>query len=185
MGQEKETIFLEKYVNLPPYDLLYQGINLKDELDKNSKGIRLLIPKFFLHGTQRKEEYDNQKRRQVEYALKTQGINFLLQNPIIGCVIFENNHATIAILDGHHRTRYAALYGIKDIPALVSQPEDIVNILNRHGKKINKQDFVNETNEDISLAVHSFSIRNPKFIIPQALSGISKLDELSLRFKRL
>lgn len=181
MGRETFIINKEKYTHLPPYDLLYQGIDLKRELEEY--GIKLLVPKILLHGTQRREEYDNLKRKQVEYAFATQGVNFLLQNPVIGCVLIDNNLATLAVLDGHHRTRYAALYNIKDIPILLCQPKDVVNVLNKHEKQISEEEFINEINRDINLAIHSFSIRYPRYSIPKSLLGVSRFEDLSLRFK--
>lgn len=140
------------------YDLLYAGINLKEEI--GGSGVRLCIPTFFLHGRQEKSEYSGKKRRQVEYALKTEGVDFLLKNPVIVCAIQLGGQLLLTIIDGHHRNRYAGLYGIKDIPCIVVDTPTIVNVINRHNKHGEKQltvvGFETQLKNEVAIAIGSF-----------------------------
>lgn len=165
---------------MEPYDLLYDGIDLKKEI--GSSGLRLIIPKVFLHGRQNKEEYSNKKRKQVEVALNKDGINFLLENPIIVCAISVKNQLLLTIIDGHHRSRYASLYGISDIPCIVCTISTIADVINRHKletEKVSAQVLKMRLTEETLAAANSFSgslpdIQQPKLIPFQNIRELKK-----------
>ena len=66
MRSEKPGNVLIESATSTPYDLLYEGINLKEAI--GNFGTRLIIPKIFLHGRQGKNEYSQKKRNQIEMA---------------------------------------------------------------------------------------------------------------------
>lgn len=165
---------------LPPYDLLYEGLNLKEII--GDRGIKLLIPRSNLFGRQAPQEYDNTKRRQIEFALGSEGIDFLLHNPIIVCAVPLNNQLLLAIMDGHHRNRYAGLYQISVMPSLICTPEIMVDVINSNKSeehKITQEAFIRQLLMDTS-NVLSFL---PEDKQPKTLVGISGINELSAKFE--
>lgn len=165
---------------LPPYDLFYEGINLKEVIGEG--GLRLLIPRVYIFGRQLPGEYGGMKRRQVVEALNNDGFNYLLENPIITCAVTVGNQLLLTIIDGHHRNRYSGLYPeINLMPCIVNTPEVLVEILNSQrpeGKKIDPGTFIKSLLRDTSEVVGVLSEKKK----PQLIPGISNIDELKTRF---
>ena len=173
MKQELETIS-----SLPPYDLLYEGINLKEVIE--DRGVRLLIPRNYLFGRQASQEYDNRKRRQIEQALKSDGVNFLRENPVIICAVSLNNQLLLAIIDGHHRNRYAGLYRILDMPCIVCTPDVMVEVINSNKpeeKRIYREAFIQQLLRETAIASSTLPENKQSTI----LSGVTNIDELKTR----
>lgn len=168
---------------LPPYDLLYEGISLKEAI--GGKGLRLLIPRIHIFGRQLPGEYGGIKRRQVVAALNKDGVNYLLENPIITCAVSVGSQLLLAIIDGHHRNRYSGLYPkITLMPCIVSTPEVLVEILNSHrseDKKIDLETFVK------SLLIDTAEVTAvlPDEKKPHMIPSISNIEELKARFASL
>lgn len=169
----------DKHHMLPPYDLLYEGINLKEVI--GDRGVRLLIPRAFLFGRQNPQEYDNTKRRQIEKALENNKEGFLRENPVIICAVFLESELLLAIIDGHHRNRYAGLYRTDLLPCIVCTPDVMVEVINSHkpeDKKITQEVFIQQLIRETAEALATL----PENKQPKALPNISNIDELKMRF---
>ncbi len=130
---------------------------------------RLLLPAHHLHGTQRPDEYSPASRRGVTSALKDRGIDFLIDHPIIVCAIPSEQGIVTAVLQGHHRGRYAGIFNIHEIPSIVLDPEQAVGIINQENNKpLEVESFVERLRRDMADAIASFRqigcLRMPKII---------------------
>lgn len=165
-----------------PYDLLYGNINLKEEIGE--MGIRLLVPGGYLFGRQKPEEYSNRKRKQIERIYKDRGPDYLRENPVIVCSLFQGNNLYLVIVDGHHRVRYAPLHNIGEIPCLISTPQHLAGILNKYNQNqvdattLAKQFFI-----DASVAISIITERYPRFHPPTPMVGVRDLDQLRERLR--
>lgn len=169
----------DKHPMLPPYDLLYEGINLKEVI--GDRGVRLLIPRAFLFGRQTPQEYDNKKRKQIEKALESNTEGFLRENPVIICAVFLESELLLAIIDGHHRNRYAGLYQIDPLPCIVCTPDIMVEVINSHkpeARKITQEVFVQQLLRETAEALATL----PGEKQPKALPNIPNIDALKMRF---
>lgn len=162
---------------LPPYDLLYEGINLKEAI--GDRGVRLLIPRAYIWGRQASREYENRKRRQIEEVLRNDE-NFLLNNPIIICAVPLGAQLLLAIIDGHHRNRYSGLYGISVMPCIVCTPEVMVEVINSNkpeDKKIDQGVFIEQLRRETAEALLSLPDGKRPTYFPTL-----NIDELKTRF---
>lgn len=148
-------------------------------------GSPLSIPRSFLWGTQRADEYSKRKRRLAEKEYKKRGKDFLLENPIIICALpIRRGGIQLAIVDGHHRVRYAPSH-MHEIPALVFSPKQLVKVMNEgrtREKRFNKETYVAKLNCDIADATGSFNSM-PENKQPRYITFASSIDELKKRFK--
>lgn len=106
----------------------YRG--LIDFDDYKSEGAKLLIPPIYLFGTQKMDEYESKKRRQVEANFARCGVQCLYEHPIPLCLTPSGEVSALDMLDGHHRTRYSGRFAIQPIPSLVFTPSQLTKIFN-------------------------------------------------------
>lgn len=169
-------------VPLPPYDLLYGKLDLAKEI--GDSGTRLLIPRVFLQGVQRREEYEAKKRKRLEAELDRENIGFLIKNPIIVCAITTKDQLTLAIVDGHHRMRFSGgKYKINQLPCLIITPAKLVEILNKNGQNIDEESHINKTFNDIGMAIQSFEEHDQRYIPGRSIPGIRNIEQLKQKFK--
>jgi len=151
------------------------------------------VPRHCFFGTQPLSEYSKKKREGIEELFREKGLEFLKQNPVIACALplkrntpnldFYQNPAGVyqlALLDGHHRVRYAPLYGINVIPTVILS-------LSQTAKMYNKNDplemafildrWIEDTMASFSRVIRDFRIPNfvtfqitSKGLIPQIYS---------------
>lgn len=180
--QERSGVSLsEGQDSLPTYDLLYGEIDLKEEI--GDLGLRLIVPTTYLFGRQRPDEYSDKKRRQIEAVLSSKGIDYLLQNPVIVCALFRNDVLTLAVIDGHHRIRYSAKQGIRRIPCLITTPETLAPIFNKHNKEKTTPELLTEQfSTDIHQAINELISRYPHYKPSIPILGASNLGQLKAQF---
>jgi len=90
------------------------------------------VPHNFFLGVQRVDEYSRKKEEGVRKLFKEKGSEFLKQWPVVTCALplthcspeldfYDNPSAdyNIVLLDGHHRVRYAPIFGIDVVPAII------------------------------------------------------------------
>lgn len=139
-------------------------------------GEKRLIPTPFLFGRQTQEEYTKSKRKAVEAEIKADP-NFLTDNPIIVCAIFGENVAQMIIIDGHHRSRYAPLHGVREIPSLIYSPAQLLTAF----QDINSvPELIQMLEREVGEAQTSFRIPDAKQ--PRLLTGVHGIKDLP--FKR-
>lgn len=168
----------------------YIGQFYPDELrlkELLSQGVPMLVPRWHLFGRQPLKDYDRQKRALAEKALQEKGIGFLLGEPIIGCALpVHTGGLQIAIIDGHHRTRYSSRYGINFIPSIIYTPEQMVDAFNtNYGTNETVESLREQLEKDVLEALHSFSSL-PDSKIPQIVRDVRSIEELPFqRFQPL
>lgn len=149
-------------------------------------GARLKIPRSYIFGIQPKEEYDNRKAKLAKAAISQGGIKFLEENPIILCAIPYQNGVSLALIDGHHRTRYSGQFGITHMPSLVFSPEAVAEMYNRSSFKPKNSFFTPESlvtylDQSIGETLHSFR-ELPDNKQPQLVRGVNSIEQLQERF---
>lgn len=88
--------------------------------------IQMEVPRSVVFGRQLTQEYRPASERLVKRALQEQGYQFLLQNPVFLVALQTVPHACqLVLIDGHHRTRYAPVYGIHTLPAEIATVESL------------------------------------------------------------
>ncbi|HZJ18703.1 MAG TPA: hypothetical protein VFD45_03755 [Patescibacteria group bacterium] len=164
-----------------PYNLLYDGINLEENI--GSKGKRFVISRSYLFGTQELSEYSQAKRRQVLAEFEIDGRDYMLKNPVIVLSNSFANGIQLIIIDGHHRVRYAPKFEITDIPCLIIDAETLTSVINEEkGTTLTPEQFLLETQQNVANALESFDKRIVNYRPPQFLFGVNTVNELSKRF---
>ncbi len=151
----------------------------------NGIGTRITIPRRFLFGRERYDEYSNVKRKAVEEEFKRDP-NYLDKNPIITTIIQYQNMAVIAIIDGHHRNRYGPQFDKDEMPCIVLSVEELVTVLNktesRH-KKLNVTQAREKIQQEIVEAEFSFLKRGiPDQKLPTPIPFPAEISELKKYF---
>lgn len=90
------------------------------------------VPRACFVGAQRIDEYSRKKEQRVKKLFEVEGENFLKKWPVVTCALplthgssemdFYNNpdaSYSLVLLDGHHRVRFAPIYGIDEIPTII------------------------------------------------------------------
>lgn len=181
--------------NRPAHTSLYspsRDIYASEEVMKaytKEHGTRLLVPRRYLYGSQTTEEYDNSKRKRVEGALRTNGIDYLLQNPVVVCSLLDlsNGVTKLVIYNGHHRVRFSGKFGINNIPSIGLTPEELTEMINIYRIEQNQPDIDEQTVTDRLLfysaeALNSFdSLSNNKR--PLSLSAQYDIRRISTEFE--
>ncbi len=140
-------------------------------------GQRMIIPVSYLFGRQSENEFTKAKRKSVlkEMEADTQ---FLTKNPIIACALLRGNATQLLIIDGHHRSRYAPLLGIREIPSSVYLPGQLLDAFpDNHSVG----DLVEMLDRENAQAQTSFR-RIPDYKQPYLLPAYKSLQ--ALPFKR-
>lgn len=156
-----------------------------DFKDYEHAGARLFVPAYHLFGTQTMGEYEAAKRRSAESKLATCGIDCLKEHPIPVCALPSDNGLTLAIIDGHHRTRYAGNSGIHTIPCIIYTPPQLVDIFNQHGlynRLIDKTFLVADLNRAVGETLSSFGGSLPEHKQPKTIP-VSSIDGLKRMLK--
>lgn len=170
--------------------------SLRESIDRTSpvfheksqeviEGMRLEVPRFNIFGIQPIQEYSSKTERRVRAALKSQGKEYLYKNPVDLCAMSGNGIITLALLDGHHRTRFAGCYGITTIPSIIYTPEQALEWWNNNPRNQMKFDspihLQSWLQSGITEAMSTFQTmkdsKQPRFI-PYAES----IQDLSRRF---
>lgn len=157
------------------------------------EGVRLMIPRGYIFGTQEKGEYDSSKNRSInktklaKKALKEGGINYLKENPVILCTLPGENALQLALVDGHHRTRYAPRYGIRTIPSIILTAEQTAPILTEVFEPKPKVPFTSKEIEGIlscwiAETLNSFK-EIPDHLQPRVIPQATTIDDLQRRFE--
>ena len=110
----------------------------------------------------------------------------MLENPVITCAIRRENQLVLAIIDGHHRYRYAGLYGINNIPCIVCTPETLSEIINsdkENKKKISFDSFIRDINESITSTILSFNEFGLDYAPPIPIPDTTDIALLKNKFK--
>lgn len=69
--------------------------------------IKILVPRHYLYGTQKPNDYKKSSTKRVTKGYSEQGIFYLYNNPIIACAVpYQSHTVRLALMDGHHRVRY-------------------------------------------------------------------------------
>lgn len=110
-----------------------EGKVLREYIERYYTPPRLLIPRTYLYGIQTKEEYDECKRNSVEKDLIKQGINYLINEPILACGVTGRQTTQLFIVDGHHRARYSGRFKIHSLPCLIATPTQLVDAIGQCG----------------------------------------------------
>lgn len=92
------------------------------------------VPVQFLWPTQPLSHYRRSSIRKVQHALAEFGIKFMQEKPVNALLLPYSNSSTIAIDDGHHRSRLAPNFGISVIPCFVASIIDISKYLGLDSK---------------------------------------------------
>jgi len=124
-----------------------------ENLPINSAIGLFFISTIYLYGTQTINEYDHTRLQRVKRNVKINP-NFYIDNPIILCLLPDNNETTVVIIDGHHRVRSAPKFDIVHIPALIYTLEAISQIKGRPVESLEM-----EYRRDLALTVEDFSQR--------------------------
>lgn len=148
-------------------------------------GTRMIIPQRYLFPRQGHDEYGQSKRKKVELEFR-RNPHYMDENPVIVSVLQYKNSTVIAIIDGHHRVRYAPKYGVKDIPCVVLDIEELVYTLNKSETERNNvtADSAKEKIEqEILLAQESFVRKGiPDSKLPLAVPFNATIPELATFF---
>ncbi|PIP74598.1 MAG: hypothetical protein CO028_03935 [Candidatus Levybacteria bacterium CG_4_9_14_0_2_um_filter_35_21] len=172
---------LESHIKHAQYDLLYDGINLAEKI--NGQGQKLIIPRRFLFGTQELTEYSQLKRKQIIEDLEIKGLNYLLENPVIVLACEFDKGIELAIVDGHHRVRYAPIFHIFDIPCLITDANILSSIINKEkGKHLDPGEFCMQIQQNAANTLKSFADRITDFKSPDFLFGPSSVTDLKQYF---
>lgn len=142
-------------------------------------GIRIMIPRYYLHGTQKQEEYDNKKRRAVETQFQKCGITCLEENPAIVCAVpIIKDQMLPAIIDGHHKSRYSTNFGIHLVPSLVFSPDALTEIYRREGvEPSDKAVLIEKIQQNVAEAIDSFK-HMPDYKQPRLIPKVTKPSDL-------
>lgn len=95
-------------------------------------GVGIKIPNVFLWGRQARHEYSRSRLASVRRALREGGKTFLENHPISAVFVYPpDSPHFVPIFDGHHRTRMAPAFGIREIPARVVLIDQLAQAINR------------------------------------------------------
>ncbi len=161
---------------------------------RSEGGVRVMVPIKILSGTQNGEAYSQSRRRYVENQMRTNGVQFLQENPIQACFIPSdgdqngNQFGRLAILEGHHRARYAPKYGISKVPTAIFTLEQTARVLNKIGETFNGDPFTPETAKDwldfgIIKAEYDFTTYPDNLAAQRRLTGVASINELVDSYK--
>lgn len=145
---------------------------------------KLLIPKIFLFGTQPDNAYERAKRRRVEEMLRSEGTTVLIKKPATICAVPLKNAIMLAIMDGHHRTRYSPKTNA--MVGFVYAPEQIVRLLHKNDPSLNitADELIDDIDRSVTIALNSFkSMPNQK--LPHLVTGVNCVDDLRKQFQEL
>lgn len=145
---------------------------------------KLLIPKIFMFGTQPNNAYEAKKRKRVELMLKNEGTVALIRHPATLCAIPFDSSLMIAIMDGHHRSRYSP--EVAAVASLVYTPEQIVHVLRKKDPqlRVSIEDLVEDVCRSVDRALDTF-INMPPEKFPHLVPDVRSVEELRQRFQEL
>lgn len=170
----------------PDLKQIYSDEQFWKEVEANP-GVRLEIPRQHIYGIQRKDEYEKDKTQAVMEALQADGVEFLREHPVLLCALSNQDVMTLALIDGHHRVRYAGLYGIQMIPSIVYTPDKAAPILNKSSKTSQFNSFtaanvVPWLDQGINEALASFKTI-PDYKQPRPIPQARNVIDLQRRFR--
>lgn len=184
---EKKPVVLYNAHNIMGQKELSEGqypdeVKLKELL---AQGEPYIVPIQFLHGRQEKGEFSRRKRLLAERELATKGIRFLLEDPIVTCAIPNNGDIQIVIIDGHHRTRYAPEFGIREIPSLIFTPHQLTDAFNARfspnsASDLTTQELIKRLQVEVDIAQASFRTL-PEGKRPALVKGTNRVEDLPFK----
>lgn len=149
-------------------------------------GARLLVPRYNIFGIQPMTEYSNRDERATKQSFKEHGDRLLYKNPVLLCAMETNSLMTLALIDGHHRTRFAGVYGINLIPSIVFTPEQATILWNESPDTIEKFENADEFREwidsGINEALDSFKAMADSRI-PKMIPDVATIVDLTEKFE--
>ncbi|MDP3988269.1 MAG: hypothetical protein Q8P80_03945 [Candidatus Levybacteria bacterium] len=157
IGKYSNNLYSNNLSDKDNQDGCLEKINFKEY---EGIGMKLMIPRINLFGTQRITEYNKRSRRILEAQLSKCGVNCLKDNPPIVCAISDLRCITLAVVDGNHRVRYSGNFrGIRAIPCLVYTPEQLAYIKNLNPKNGQESPYglSRRILRDVSESLDSFS----------------------------
>lgn len=148
-------------------------------------GLRLRIPSIHLFGTQLMEQYEAAKRRGVEDRLKRCRLQCLEEHPIPLCALLSGQTLTLAIFDGHHRTRYGGRIANYMVPSVVYTPEQLADILNQNkvfDQPISVECLIDDLNRAVVDTIASFKKSTlPETKYPYRIP-VGRIEDLNERY---
>ena len=143
-----------------------------------SQGVKMLIPRQYLHGRQDSNSYGKRKRELVEGHLFQKGVEFLINEPIIACALSARDGLQMVVVDGHHRVRYSSAFGIKNIPSVIYSPQQLVEAFNlRNSTHFDANSLTEQLRNEVNQAYSSFRNLDPRKL-PKIVTGFSTIQDL-------
>lgn len=170
------------------YESCLKTTKLTDILKDTSE--RLYLPTYRLYGTQEKGEYRPKSESRFMLIMNrlshSEKIRFLEENPVVVCALFTPLGAYLSLLDGHHRSRFVGRFGINEIPAYVTTPENFVNTVNRlrlyKSSPLNVTSVTEKLRLNMNSALASFTKTMPEKKKPVPIHAYS-IEDLKRKFR--
>lgn len=157
---------------------VFSNVETRDAIEEffQNKSTYLEAPACIFWGTQEIGEYDKEKEKATRRSLRERGIDFLRENPTYSVLVPGSRGTIIAVLDGHHKTRYAPAYGINIIPTLITEIPPLAAVLEQDSEKLASWISV-----AAGIAYESFSRRRDTLIQhpPYLDKNIQSVDQLT------
>lgn len=144
-------------------------------------GLRMLVPKWYLYGTQNKDEYNHKSGDWVRERFKTkQGRFEMLKSPEIVVAVPEDTGLMLFIADGHHRSRYCSNETVPSLIFTERYARSIANVFNKNNgyEPLNESEFREHLYESATSALRSFSRTLPENKYPRPVIGVSSIHDL-------
>lgn len=172
---------------IPPVEQvrLYRSPEWEGVQPPETEGARLMVPRFNIFGIQPAEDYSRITERKIIEGYQQDGINLLYESPVWLCALIKNSITTLALMDGHHRARYAGKFDIHMIPSIVFTPEQAVALWNENPKctkSITVDEYINMMEEGMGEALKSFDRLCGDSRMPRHIPDVDSIDDLTRRF---
>lgn len=164
---------------------LYRSPEWEGVLSPEIGGTRLMVPRFNIFGIQPVEDYSRVTEREIVEGYRQSGMNLLYESPVWLCAMGKNSIMTLALIDGHHRARYAGKFGIHLIPSIVFTPEEAATLWNRHPKatsQLSVAEYMAMLEEGMGQALKSFDRLCSDSKLPKSIPDVDSIDDLTRRF---
>lgn len=162
-------------------------------------GVKISMPRQYLHGRQISHEYTLDKELRVLKAFEEDPTGYLAREPILACLVHSGQEESVlVIIDGHHRFRESGRVqrvtaaGRKEkvydqVPTRIFTPSEMADLLNRsghllHGFPYTETSLIGSLLLEVADAKQDFAIRMPSRKSPQSLAGVKTLEDLRQRF---
>jgi hypothetical protein len=178
-------ILVESRITPACSDVVIKYHNAADYETLTGKGLRLLLPRTNLHGTQRIDEYTSSKLKRYSEILKKWGFQFLMDNPVRVCALPWQSGLLLAIIDGHHRARASGVPGFSSIPAEVYTPEQLVESIRDPFRSLFNADTLAKQIKGDVIEAHASFMNIPTDKRPRIIWGEYSADDIASTFPSL